>query len=117
MSSIQRLHTGQRMSRIVIHDNTIYLCGQVCLDDQQNIVGQTQTTLDKIEKLLTEVGSDKQHILSTTIYLKTMDDFAAMNNVWDNWVEPDYAPARACVEAAMARESLLVEMSVVAAKI
>lgn len=112
--TIQRLHSSQRMSRTVIHNNTIYLCGQVCLDDQEDITGQTRTTLDKIEKLLIEAGSSKQHILSVTIYLKSMGDFAAMNSIWDNWIEQKHAPARACVEAAMARDSLLVEMSVIA---
>ena len=46
-----------------------------------------------------------------------MDDFAKMNEVWDNWVPEGYAPARACVTADMAREALLVEISVVAAEI
>jgi enamine deaminase RidA (YjgF/YER057c/UK114 family) len=44
-----------------------------------------------------------------------MKDFAAMNEVWDAWVPEGHAPARACVEARMARPELLVEISVVAA--
>jgi enamine deaminase RidA (YjgF/YER057c/UK114 family) len=44
-----------------------------------------------------------------------MKDFAAMNAVWDAWVPEGHAPARACVEARMARAELLVEISVVAA--
>ena len=44
-----------------------------------------------------------------------MNDFADMNSVWDAWIEDGFEPARACVEAKMARECLLVEMSVVAA--
>lgn len=39
-----------------------------------------------------------------------------MNEVWDNWVAEGHSPARACVEAAMAREELLVEISVIAAE-
>ena len=46
-----------------------------------------------------------------------MSYFAAMNEVWDAWVPEGYAPARACVAAKMAREALLVEISVVAAEI
>ncbi|MCE0555571.1 MULTISPECIES: RidA family protein [unclassified Motilimonas] len=114
---IERQETKQRMSRIVKHNGTIYLCGQVCADASKDITEQTQTMLDKVETLLLQSGSDKQHMLSATIYLKTMDDFAAMNAVWDNWVEPGYAPARACVTANMAREALLVEISVIAAEI
>ncbi|MBC7004679.1 RidA family protein [Photobacterium sp. BZF1] len=112
---IERQETGQRMSRIVKHNGTVYLCGQVCADATQGITEQTQTMLDKVEKLLEQAGSDKEHMLSATIYIKDMKDFAEMNAVWDNWVPAGHAPARACVEASMAREALLVEISVVAA--
>ena len=114
---IERMETKQRMSRIVKHNGVIYLCGQVCADATQDITHQTQTMLDKVDSLLIQAGSDRKHILSATIYLKTMDDFAKMNEVWDNWVPEGYAPARACVTADMAREALLVEISVVAAEI
>ena len=117
MMNIERLETKPRMSRIVKHNGTIYLCGQVCADATQDITEQTQTMLDKVETLLITAGSSKQHMLSATIYLKTMADFAQMNAVWDAWVPDGYAPARACVEAAMARDVLLVEISVVAAEI
>ncbi|WNC74253.1 RidA family protein [Thalassotalea psychrophila] len=113
---IERIETKQRMSRIVKHNGTIYLCGQVCKDAEQGITEQTQTMLDKVEALLEQAGSDKEHMLSATIYVKTMTDFAAMNEVWDNWVPTGFAPARACVEASMARDALLVEISVVAAE-
>ena len=112
---IQRQDTKQRMSRIVKHNGTIYLCGQVCADATKDITEQTQTMLDKVEVLLEQAGSDKEHMLSATIYLKDMKDFQEMNAVWDAWVPQGHAPARACVEAKMARDALLVEISVVAA--
>ena len=115
--NIERMETKQRMSRIVKHNGVIYLCGQVCADATQDITHQTQTMLDKVDSLLVQAGSDRKHMLSATIYLKTMDDFAKMNEVWDNWVPEGFAPARACVTADMAREALLVEISVVAAEI
>lgn len=55
-------------------------------------------------------------MLSATIYVKTMADFADMNVVWDAWVPAGHAPAHACVEASMVRDELLVEISVVAAE-
>ncbi|PSV38621.1 RidA family protein [Photobacterium sp. GB-210] len=113
---IERLETGARMSRIVKHNGTIYLCGQVCADATKGITEQTQTMLDKVEALLLQAGSDKEHMLSATIYIKDMSMFAEMNAVWDNWVPEGHAPARACVEASMARDALLVEISVVAAE-
>jgi len=114
---IERLETKPRMSRIVKHNGTIYLCGQVAADASKDITEQSQTMLDKVESLLEQSGSSKEHILSATIYLKTMDDFAQMNMVWDAWIPEGHAPARACVQAAMAREVLLVEISVIAAEI
>ncbi len=114
---IERIETGQRMSRIVKHNGTIYLCGQVCKDATQGIKEQTASMLEKVDDLLQQAGSDRKHILSATIYLKDMQYFKEMNEVWDNWVPEGYAPARACVEAKMARDVLLVEISVVAAQI
>jgi len=114
--SINRIDSTPRMSRIVEHNGTIYLCGQVAKDSTKDIKEQTKTTLEKVEELLGKVGSDKKHILSVTIYVRDMKDFAAMNEVWDAWVGEGHQPARACVEARMARPELLVEMSVVAAK-
>ena len=103
------------MSRIVIHNNTVYLCGQVCADASKDITEQTQTMLDKVDALREQAGSDREHMLSATVYVRDMKDFAAMNAVWDAWVPEGHAPARACVEARMARPELLVEISVIAA--
>ena len=72
--------------------------------------------LAKVDALLELAGSDRKHLLSATIYLRDMKDFTAMNNVWDKWVPEGFAPARACVEARMARPDLLVEISVIAAR-
>lgn len=113
--SIQRLHTAQRMSKIVIHNHTVYLCGQVAEDRSADIGEQTRTMLDKVDALLEEAGSDRSKLLSATVYLNTMEDFAAMNAVWDAWVPEGHAPARACVQAAMASPELKVEISVIAA--
>jgi len=114
--TITRLETKTRMSRIVKHNGVIYLCGQVCKDASRGIEEQTSSMLDKVDELLEQAGSDKEHILSATIYIKDMKDFSQMNEVWDNWIPEGYAPARACVEAAMARDVLLVEISVIAAE-
>ena len=115
--TIERIETKQRMSRIVKHNGPIYLCGQVCADATKGIKEQTETMLEKVDELLIKAGSDRKHMLSATIYLKDMKDFAEMNQVWDNWVPEGFAPARACVTGDMARAELLVEISVIAAEI
>lgn len=111
---IKRFEGTGRMSRAVVHNETIYLCGQTC-GDAVDVKAQTQGCLDKVEALLNKYGSDKHHILSTTIYLKEISMFEEMNSVWDAWVVDGFEPARACVEAKMARENIYVELSVVAA--
>ena len=112
---MQKLHSNQRMSQIVIHNQTIYLSGQVG-NSEDDIKDQTLTCLEKVEKLLQEVGSDKSKLLSATVWLKSMSDFAAMNEVWDKWFEGVQPPARACGESALARPELLVEITVIAAE-
>jgi enamine deaminase RidA (YjgF/YER057c/UK114 family) len=112
---IKRFEGTGRMSRAVVHNGTVYLCGQTCGEADKDIKEQTKIVLEKIEDLLNKYDSDKNHILSTTIYLKDMALFQEMNEVWDAWVENGFEPARACVEAKMAREEILVEMTVTAA--
>jgi len=114
--TITRIGTERhRMSQIVIHNDTVYLCGQVAKDANTSIEEQTRTMLEKVDALLEQAGSDKKHLLSVTIYIKDMNDFAEMNAVWDAWVVEGYSPARACVQASLARPQLLVESSVIAA--
>jgi enamine deaminase RidA (YjgF/YER057c/UK114 family) len=113
--TVTRIGTAARMSRIVIHDKTVYLCGQVADNSNEGAGPQTQNMLAKVDELLKQAGSDREHMLSATIYLRDMKDFSEMNAVWDAWVPTGTAPARACVEARLARPDLLVEISVIAA--
>lgn len=111
---MEKIKSNQRMSQVVIHNDTIYLSGQVGEKDQ-DVAAQTLTCLNKIESLLLEAGSDKSRILSATVWLKSMDDFAVMNAVWDDWFNDTLPPARACGESALAHPDLLVEIIVIAA--
>lgn len=112
---IQRFETSARMSKIVIHGETVYLCGQVG-DREGTITEQTQECLRRVDNLLAQAGSSNRDILQAIIWLADMDDFAAMNEVWDNWVPAGFAPARACGEARLAHPDLKVEVTVTAAK-
>ena len=115
MSEITRIKTGNRMSQIVIHNDTIYLAGQVD-NPGDGVAEQTKTSLKNVEALLNEAGSDKSRLLQTTIWLDNMDDFAEMNEIWDAWITPGTAPARACCEAKLATPEYKVEVIVVAAR-
>ena len=114
---VVRLQTEDpRMSKIVIHNGVVLTSGQTAGDAGDDIRSQTQATLDKVDALLKEAGTSKSHALSATIWLKDINrDFTAMNEVWNAWVDPENKPVRATVEAAMAREILLVEIQVTAA--
>jgi enamine deaminase RidA (YjgF/YER057c/UK114 family) len=114
--SITRKHTGQRMSQIVIHGDTVYLAGQVASDAGADIQTQTRQVLEKIETLLEEAGSAKNKLLSAQIWLTSMGHFAQMNEVWDAWLPEGVSPARACIEARLASPDLLIEIGVIAAK-
>ena len=113
---IERVDTKTRMSRAVIHNNTVYLCGQIPKDPTAGIAEQTRTTLENVEAALEAAQSHKTKILSATIYLKDMALFQEMNAVWDQWVPEGNSPARTCVQAHMARENVLVEITITAAR-
>lgn len=111
---ITRLQTSGRTSKIVKHNGTIYLCGQVGAGD--SVAAQTADCLSRVDRLLLEAGSGREHILQAVIWLSDMSDFAEMNAVWDAWVPKGHAPARACGEAKLARDVLKVEIIITAAE-
>ena len=114
--TIRRIGSGKRMSQAVVHNGTIYLAGQVAFNaPAASAAEQTKDILAAIDKLLTEAGSDKSKLLSAVIWLADMRDYDAMNSVWDAWVAPGHAPARACVEGRLAFPKYTVEIMVTAA--
>ena len=113
--SIQRIGSGPRMSQAVIHGDTVYLAGQVGAPGE-SVTAQTKAVLASVEALLAQAGSDKSQILSATIWLADMADFAEMNAVWDVWIDGKDAPARATGEAKLATPDYKVEVIVVAAR-
>ena len=110
---IERIETGQRMSKIVKHNGVAYLCGQV--GSGETVTEQTQECLRRVDALLEHAGSSREQMLQAVIWLADMADFAEMNTVWDAWVPEGHAPARACGEAKLARPELKVEIIVTAA--
>lgn len=114
--AIQRLHTNARMSKIVQHGGLIFLCGQTSSGKTlPDIESQTGEVLARIDALLAEAGSERSRLLSATLYLKRMQDFAAMNTIWEAWMPVGAAPARTTVQADLASPDLLIEITVVAA--
>lgn len=112
--TIQRIQTNKRMSQAVVANGFIFLAGQVATDTAADVAGQTRQILAKIDALLAETHSDKTKIVQATIWLADHKTFAEMNTVWDAWVPEGNAPARACVESALAFPPYTVEIGVVA---
>jgi len=100
---------------MTIFNGTVYLAGQVAVDVNQDIRGQTRQVLAAIDKLLAEAGTDNAHILMAQIFLPDLADFAAMNEIWEDWVAPGDAPPRATVSARLAKPEWKIEIVVTAA--
>ena len=114
MTMIERHQTNQRMSRIVKHNGVVYLCGQV--GDGATVAEQTEDCLGRVDKLLREAGSSRDHILQAIVWLADMADFDEMNAVWDAWVPKGNEPTRAAGSAHLATPGYKVEIIIVAAK-
>jgi enamine deaminase RidA (YjgF/YER057c/UK114 family) len=113
--TITRIDQGPRMSEAVIHGVTVYLAGQIGAPGE-SVTAQTQAALAEIDALLAQTGSDKNHLLSATIWLADIADFEEMNAVWDAWIAGHPAPARATSEGKLAAPEYRVEIIVIAAR-
>jgi enamine deaminase RidA (YjgF/YER057c/UK114 family) len=115
--TIQRFDTGPRMSQAVVNGGTVYLAGVVAKTAAgESVAKQTQEILSIIDGHLAKAGSDKSKLLTATIYITDMKNFAEMNAVWDGWVSAGNTPARATVEARLASPQYGVEIMVTAAR-
>jgi enamine deaminase RidA (YjgF/YER057c/UK114 family) len=114
---IDRHETGSRMSKAVVHGDTVYLSGLVAdAPKGKSMAEQTKSILSQIDGFLAKAGSDKSKLISANIWITDMANFAEMNAVWDAWVSPGNTPARATVEANLASPDYKVEIMVVAAR-
>jgi len=115
MTTITRYESGPRMSQAVVHGDMVYLAGQVG-PTGTTVAEQTASALAEVDRLLALTGSDKSRILTATIWLADIGDFAEMNSVWDAWVDKANPPARATGEAKLAAPKYKVEIIITAAK-
>ena len=102
--------------------DTLYTSGQVALDTATGslvpggIVEQTTRVLDNLKAVLTASGLDLAHVVKTTVFLKDMADFAAMNAIYATYFAPPgvVAPARSTVQVAALPKDALVEIECIA---
>ena len=112
---IRRIEPGKRLSAAVVHDRMVYSSGQVPDTLGADVATQTREILAKIDRLLAEAGSDKTRLLNASVWLADIATFDEMNGVWETWLPPGEAPARATVEARIANPGYRVEIAATAA--
>ena len=106
-------------SQAIRSNGFLYVSGQVALDPTtgefvgNDIRQQTQRTLENVKGILEAAGSNMHHVVKTTVFLKDINDFAAMNEVYAKFftLAP---PARSTVEVARLPKDALVEIEVIA---
>lgn len=107
---ILRIDQNGRRSRAVVAAGMVWLAGQVADDKRLDAAGQTRQALAKVDELLAQAGSDRSRVVTAQIWLSCMQDFDAMNSVWDAWVVPGHTPTRCCGQVALADPSFKVEI-------
>jgi 2-iminobutanoate/2-iminopropanoate deaminase len=100
----------------------LYTSGQVGLEPatgvlvEGGIAAQTTRVLENLKAVLEAAGTDLENVVKTTVFLKDMGDFAAMNAIYGKYFVPDgvVAPARSTVEVARLPKDALVEIEAIA---
>src|SRR6187431_1821734 len=91
--SLKRLGDPSVISDAVIHNNIVYLAGQVAEDPvSASVYEQTKNILAQIDALLKQAGTDKTKIVKTNIWLSDISTFQDMNKAWKEWVVKGEAP-------------------------
>ncbi len=106
-------------SQAIKYENLVFISGQIAIDPKtQEFIGgdiktQTKRVMENIKGILEEVGLNFNHVIKTTIYLKNIEDFQEMNEIYGSYFT-DYKPARATVEVSNLPKGALVEIEVIA---
>ena len=100
-------------SRAVVYNGVVHAVA-VSPDKTPSVYDQTRLALAAIDRTLAEAGTDKNRILTATVFLVDMGRKAEVNRAWDEWVARDGPPMRACIGATLEGEDL-VEIVVQAA--
>lgn len=94
--SIQRRVNSARFADLVVHANVARWV-EVAQDASQDVVGQIQQILTQIDQMLVDLGGQRSDLLEVIIYLADLQDVPALNAAWDEWIDSQHPPSRACV--------------------
>jgi 2-iminobutanoate/2-iminopropanoate deaminase len=126
MAELQRIHTDAApaaigpYSQAMVHGGLVYTAGQIALDAetgellQGDIQAQTEKVLRNLSAVLEAAGASLQTLVKTTVFLRDMGEFTAMNEVYARFFG-DHAPARSTVQAARLPRDCSVEIEAIAA--
>ena len=108
-------------AQAVENNGLVITSGQLPIDPAtgafpEGIQAQTRQSLTNVKAILTEAGTDMDHVLKTTVFLSDMNNFAAMNEVYATCFTEGSYPSRSAVEVARLPKDALVEIEVIAAK-
>lgn len=106
-------------SQAIVSGKTIYASGQIGLSPEtnamagDNIEAQTRQALDNVKAVITEAGSDMAHVVKVTLYLKDLNDYGKINDIYKDYF-PDVKPARAAIQVARLPKDALIEIECIA---
>ena len=103
------------ISLAVVHNGLVSTCG-VTAEPTGDVKVQTKKVLASIDGLLEKAGTDKSKLLTAQVWLADMQDFEEHNSIWNEWVDRQNPPVRACVQTPLWRPDILVEIMVTAAQ-
>ena len=99
----------------------IFVSGQIPTDANgdlpEGIQAQAEQSIRNVQAVLEAGGSDLRHVVKTTVFLKNMDDFAAVNEIYARFFDGDVKPARSCVQAAKLPKDMPLEIEAIAIKV
>ena len=109
-------------NQAVLSGNTLYISGQIPINPktgtlvENDIKAETKQSMENLRAILMEAGMTFEHVVKTSIFLKDMNQFSQVNEVYGKYFDADTAPARETVEVANLPKFVNVEISMIAIK-
>lgn len=113
---------GPYNQAVAVTGQLLFVSGQIALDPATgelvgpgNVVAQTEQVIANLQAILTAAGASFDNVVKTGVFLKDMNDFATVNEIYAKYFRGENAPARACVEVARLPKDVAVEIECIAA--
>jgi len=109
-------------NQAVLIKDTLYISGQIPIDPvtgklvEGDIQAETKQSMENLKAILEEAGMTFEHVIKSSIFIKDMNQFAQINEVYGTYFDADTAPARETVEVANLPKFVNVEISMIAVK-